>query len=154
MTLPDPCGCAERSRRASRLTTTLPHDSTAPGRARMLVSEFIGSSSLREDALQVASELTANAVRHGQPPCLLSISADDRDLRIEVSQANDLATDGQPVLRDDRFGLHLVAALSQSWGTSVEREHGHTVRRTVWAQIANSTSSGPSPARLGSPSQG
>jgi len=143
------------------LTEVLPADLTAPARARALVAECVGSSSvgrvaLQQDALQVVSELTANAVLHGEPPYQLQVSAQPDSVRIEITQNQGREPGTYPKIRADRLGLQLVAALSQSWGSTTARgdSHGQVVRQTVWAQIDNSTSSGTSPTRLGSPSQG
>ncbi len=159
----------------------LPHDSTAPARARAVVWEIAGLSPAAQDAAQIASELTANAVLYGQPPVLLQVSREHRFLRIEISQteisqrempqskiphAESVRSEcsqgagpgwnAQPVIRADRFGLQLVAALSNTWGTSLDCEGGDTgsVRRTVWAQIDESQSSGPSSTSVGRPSHG
>ena len=145
------------------VTVLLPQNTTAPAHARALItkvaSTLVDGHSLAhdviQDAAQVASELTANAVRHGQPPFHLRVSRQRTSLRVEVSQSDDRSRSTHPVLRADRFGLQLVTAMSQAWGTSLDDDGltGDGARRTVWAQIA-SPSSGTSPARLGSPSQG
>lgn len=148
----------ELSASATCVTELLPQDTTAPARARALIARYEGqglAQGLVQDAAQVASELSANAVRHGQPPFRITITRERASLRIEVSQGDDRKRDTRPVIRADRFGLQLVAAMTQAWGTSLDDDGvgGHGARRTVWAQI-ESTPSGTSAARLGSPSQG
>lgn len=163
MNTPDRSSLTEHGSSRACVTELLSQDTTAAARARALVAQVARTTlqgrrlaeEVMQDAAQVASELAANAVRHGNPPVLLRVSRAPAGLRIEVSQRDDGVRDRRPVIRSDRFGLQLVAALSQSWGTSLDSEHpaGRGGRRIVWAQI-ESTSSGTSAPRLGSPSQG
>ncbi|SER24019.1 hypothetical protein SAMN05216188_109102 [Lentzea xinjiangensis] len=69
-----------------------------------------------EDVVLVVNELTTNAVRHGSGHPIVRLVASQDRMWVEV--ADDAATPlGQCA---DRWGVQLVARLSQSWGV-VER---------------------------------
>ncbi|GIG34624.1 ATP-binding protein [Cellulomonas pakistanensis] len=84
-----------------------------------------------ENMVLVASELATNALQHGLPPTVLSLSADDLDYLLDVCDT-DLET--TPVLAGERpsgaggFGLLIAHRLSQEvgWYTTDETKH-------VWA---------------------
>ncbi|PPK92858.1 PAS domain-containing protein [Kineococcus xinjiangensis] len=80
----------------------------------------------------LASELLANAVRHARTPAQLRLQQAPREILLEVSDglgveplvraADEEATGGR--------GMHLVAALSQRWGT-----HSAAEGKTVWCAV-------------------
>lgn len=99
--------------------------------ARLLVVEQLRSWGLPfEDAAQVVAELCANAVTHGRVPgrdfhLALSVTARGR-VRVEVSDTRADRLPGEP-----RYGLSIVAALAERWGTSP----GPAPRKSVWAEL-------------------
>ena len=75
-----------------RVHENLPHDSTAPRRARAVVRDTLTHWQLVElidDAELASSELVTNALKHGLPPVVLEICQSTSSLRITVS-------DGRP----------------------------------------------------------
>jgi anti-sigma regulatory factor (Ser/Thr protein kinase) len=87
-----------------------------------------------EDAVLVVTELVANVVDHARTACVVTISRDGPDLRIDVE---DYDPCGVPTLRalDPRAlrgrGLAMIAAVSASWGVTVRRG-----AKSVWAVLA------------------
>lgn len=118
-------------------TTSLPADLTAAGAARTLIRTWLprwGLSHLQDDAELVASELVANAMRHGAAPVTLTIGSNEGHLVLAVEdaaatllpiprQASDEATGGR--------GMILIGALSARWGCSAG-----TYSKVVWAELA------------------
>lgn len=107
-------------------------------KARSLVRERLGRSSLRQDvrddAVLVISELFTNAVVHTgsvEVVCRLRVGQDSVYLAV-VDQGLDLVG---PHVRapdtDGGRGLLLVSALAEEWG--VDDEHG--AGRVVWAVL-------------------
>jgi anti-sigma regulatory factor (Ser/Thr protein kinase) len=119
----------------------LPEDLTAASAARGHVTDALTEVGVTDDALDdavlVASELAANAARHGRPPFILSIQLLDRQVRITVGDHGD---SGGPVLADadgavdtdsgHGRGLALVTALSRAIGWSRSG-----ARLDVWADL-------------------
>ncbi|MEV7862949.1 ATP-binding protein [Streptomyces hirsutus] len=101
--------------------------------------------SICDDAVQIASELVANAVRHGQPDTVsaedpqagvwLAFSLRPRTLLCVVrdpSWQRPRLTAPQPMAEGHR-GLPIVNALSNKWGwTTTPQAQG----KTVWARVA------------------
>lgn len=105
--------------------------------ARRFVREMAGAAVSREvldDALLLTSELVTNAVRHGSPedPIELTVSVDDRTLRISVRDRGPGFDPNEPGVRSEGggWGLDLVRRLSSRWG--VDRGGTGT---DVWFQI-------------------
>ncbi|MFE9255012.1 ATP-binding protein [Streptomyces sp. NPDC006879] len=108
--------------------------------ARLLSVEQLRSWSLgfvSDPAAQIVAELATNAVTHGRVPgrdFRLALAASSTTLRIEVT---DTRVDLLPALlastarTETGRGLHLVAALADSWGVT----EGPPPRKTVWAQL-------------------
>ncbi len=115
---------------------SLPRDPTSPAVARRQISRFATEHQVDdpETVLLVASELVTNAVLHGAEPIELRVDLDDRRLRIEVSDSNpDPSTVAERERTPDRpggWGLHIVASLTERWGTD-RHDHG----KTVWVEI-------------------
>jgi hypothetical protein len=94
-----------------------------------------GRRAAAEDVLLVVSELVTNACLHAGGPDELCIAADDKVLRIQVS---DRGT-GQPAPRTPHragrpggHGMFIVQRLSLDWG--VVRTPG-VAGKTVWATV-------------------
>jgi serine/threonine-protein kinase RsbW len=99
---------------------------STPKQARRFVEECMiswGMSGVSEPVLLAVSELTTNAVTHGDGPITLTLSTKDDRVRVEVE--NEGA--GTPVLRKPDperqvtggWGLHLVDTLTDDWGIDV-----------------------------------
>ncbi len=120
----------------SKIVVPLARSSDSPAFARRTVSAFLADEGLQELIASVAlivSELTTNAVLHGQDPIELSAIREGDALRIEVFDGNpctDRAT-ATPELHSSGRGLDIVAALAQQWGIAEE-----VGGKTVWAVCA------------------
>ena len=118
---------AHSSRRA------LPHDRTAPAAARELARAAVDGQGCIDDVELVASELAANAVRHGAGANELRITVERATVLVEVTHD---AGATRPVLRavepgsSGGHGLQIVTALAAEWGWD---EDGTRLR--VWAVI-------------------
>jgi anti-sigma regulatory factor (Ser/Thr protein kinase) len=100
----------------------LPHSASSVRPARRLAGEQLehwGFGHHRETAELLVSELVTNAIRHGDGPIHLTVTAQDGTLRFEVE---DEAADAVPQIRpvgvtdEGGRGLHLVCMLSSRWG--------------------------------------
>lgn len=98
----------------------LPADTTAPRLARTTVADQVGDDPRLQDLLLCVSEVVTNAVLHARSPGELRVRREGDRLVVEV-------TDGDPRLPARRQhdlqaptgrGLHLLDALTRSWGTS------------------------------------
>ncbi|MGH3367061.1 MAG: ATP-binding protein [Nocardioidaceae bacterium] len=90
---------------------------------------------LVEVAELVVSELVTNAVVHGQGDIGLFVSADERIVRIEVSDAG--AREPRLSTHDDQHdqsgrGLSIVQELARAWGVETQQ---HTNGKTVWCEL-------------------
>jgi len=112
---------------------SLPGDHSAARAARRHVGEELAEWPQVDDIELVASELTTNAVRHGQPPIHLALDLLDGTVRVTVSN---LAGDGEPAVQQSANdaghgrGLSMVRALADDWGWSREGDRLH-----VWADF-------------------
>ncbi|MFD5858752.1 ATP-binding protein [Streptomyces chartreusis] len=101
--------------------------------------------SICDDAVQIASELVANAVRHGQPDpaapdsvqtgVWLAFTLRPRTLLCVVrdpSQLHPRLTAPQP-MAEHHHGLPIVDALSNTWGWTTEAQ---ARGKSVWARVA------------------
>ena len=116
-------------------TTSLPGEPGSVPTARRWVRSALTSWGLPDTgwtAAQVVSELATNVMLHARSAFTLTVSLDDRRVRLEVE-------DGSPVtLQARRYGatattgrgLHIVESLSLEWG-SAPRDGG----KTVWALL-------------------
>ncbi|AEM86363.1 ATP-binding protein [Streptomyces violaceusniger] len=133
--------------------------------ARRLVSHRLAQwgypydSGPNETTTLIASELAANAVRHGRVPgrdfhVRLTAPLDDAPgtIRIEVS---DTRTEKRPTLTaaapdaETGRGLYLVSRLAERW--AVGPRSGGGPGKTVWAEIATEHKPGSDPGPLQRP---
>lgn len=98
--------------------------------------------SICDDAVQIASELVANAVRHGRPSVAdseqagvwLAFTLRPRTLLCVVRDPSELSprlTAPQPLAERHR-GLPIVNALSNTWGWTTEPQ---AQGKSVWARV-------------------
>ncbi|MBV9164470.1 MAG: ATP-binding protein [Pseudonocardiales bacterium] len=115
----------------------LPLHNTAPAAARLLVRESCAlwsvPQTVREIAELISSELVSNAVEHAHSSSRLTLTCTTSALRISVRDYRPAPIPrprpldiGAPRGR----GLHLVAALAQTWGTNQ-----HPDGKTIWATV-------------------
>jgi anti-sigma regulatory factor (Ser/Thr protein kinase) len=120
---------------------TLPSTEQAPGVARRFVRDAGGDWPERvlEAALLVVSEAVTNAVRHGSGRIQLCVAADDRLVRIEVTDEGPQLplhrSASEDALGDGGRGLHLLDALTTRWGSA---PRGDAPGKTVWMEIGRS----------------
>lgn len=123
---------------ASREVLTLVPSRRAPARARQAVLAFaMGSVSAEtaETAELLASELVTNALMHGtgQITVLMEYDADGLGVTVcDDEPALPALPDPDPLSLGGR-GLHLVAALADTWG--VTPNHG-APGKGVWFRLA------------------
>ena len=123
--------------RDGQAAVELPQELASVRTARQFVDEMLVEwkiDELRDDALLVVSELTANAITHAQSSCLLRLSVNDSALRIEVVDTGEGTPEPQPSssTKEHGRGLHLIAALTTAWGMEVIPGEG----KLVWAELA------------------
>ena len=115
----------------------LPADLSAARVAREHVEAFLDERSIAgeisKDLVLIASELAANAIRHGAPPALLCVSHEHGRIRITVS--NHGGSPDPRVLSPDPEsghgrGLAIVETLADDVGWSRDGD-----RLDVWAEI-------------------
>lgn len=116
----------------------LPGDSSAGRVAREHVALDLGQRGLpdqvTDDAVLIASELAANAVRHGQPPVLLRLDYGADVVRITVSNHGSspdpriLTADTES---DHGRGLAMVEAMARRVGWERDGD-----RLDVWAEVS------------------
>lgn len=116
----------------------LPDDLTAARAARAHVADALASRGVpdatADDVILVASELAANALRHGSPPALLRLEYGDGRIRVTVSnhggssdpQIMDAAADA-----GHGRGLAMVQDLAEEVGWKRDGD-----RLDVWAEVA------------------
>jgi anti-sigma regulatory factor (Ser/Thr protein kinase) len=115
----------------------LPVDASAAAAGRTLVREAYMAWLLPRDICEaaelLANELVSNAVEHAQTCSRLTISYTGAAFRVAVRDYCPVPIRPRPMDIEARRGrgLHLVAALAQSWG--VDR---HPNGKTVWANLA------------------
>jgi anti-sigma regulatory factor (Ser/Thr protein kinase) len=102
-------------------TIVLPNSEYAPRLARRCVGEFTGDEDVHQvlaPLTLIASELVANAVKHGSAPIELRLDHGDGVVTIEVGDGDPTA---QPLLRTANcdgggWGLRIVETLAREWG--------------------------------------
>jgi signal transduction histidine kinase len=129
------------------------------GRRRLSAALHDGARPDRADEAAVQTltlafeELVSNALRHGRPPVIVSVTATDHFWLLQVSDAAGDLPPTAAVGRDPAqggLGLHLVAELTLDHGWRVDADGG----KTVWASVLfNEPQAGPgasdAPARPG-----
>jgi anti-sigma regulatory factor (Ser/Thr protein kinase) len=117
---------------------TLPEDLTAARVAREHVTAFLAERRVPEgtadDLVLIASELAANAIRHGAPPASLRLDDDHGRIRVTVSNHGD-APDPRVLTADlssgHGRGLAMVETMADEVGWSREGD-----RLDVWAEVS------------------
>ncbi|MDG9709479.1 ATP-binding protein [Streptomyces sp. DH10] len=101
--------------------------------------------SICDDAVQIASELVANAVRHGRPDTAtpegrqaevwLALALRPRTLLCVVRDPSQLRPRLTPphLMAERNRGLPIVNALSNTWGWTTDAQ---TPGKSVWARVA------------------
>ena len=103
------------------------------------MEEFADDSGAGEDEkgalVVIASELVTNAIMHGAPPITLSVSYNEGEITVEVSDGDPRVENVGVPLTDEATpggrGLRVVAALADRWGTRRSQPG-----KTVWAARA------------------
>lgn len=131
-----------RTVRSAEITLD-PHPASV-GRARRWLShqlEAWGLENLDYDASVVLSELVTNAVLHAKTQIELTLSH-DKTLRLEVRDSSlaPPAARGAGSSSSTGRGLHLVAALTTSWGYDTSGDG-----KVVWAEFGDVDTSEGSP---------
>lgn len=112
----------------------LPRDPTSPARAREIVRTTIGpelEDQALERALLTASELTTNALKHGEGRIELRLGRHDGRVRIEVIDEGSGAVGAirrQASSQGGGWGLRIVDELATRWGCFEGTTH-------VWAEL-------------------
>lgn len=112
----------------------LPHDASAPGAARRLVSEQLAAWNLPDDTGDatelIVSELVTNAVRYGSPPVKLRLIL-DRGLTCEIWDAGTTVPHMKYAGAADESGrgLFIISQLATLWGTRYAPQG-----KTVWSE--------------------
>jgi anti-sigma regulatory factor (Ser/Thr protein kinase) len=108
----------------------------APALARSFVKDELrpaASASQLGDIAMIVSELVTNAVRAGAESIEVSVTLDDGEVRIEVTDS----VEGWPTVREAAEdegtgrGLPLVAAIAERWGVDPNDPTG----KHVWATV-------------------
>ena len=103
----------------------------------MFVASVLEAEGLEatDEVLLVASELVTNAVRHGDGEIEVRVDVGPRGVRLEVLDEGGVTVPEppgvMPVNSPGGWGLHLVRALAQAWGSGFD-PHGRTL---VWAEV-------------------
>jgi anti-sigma regulatory factor (Ser/Thr protein kinase) len=106
--------------------------------ARAFVASAVEAQDMAasDDLLLVTSELVTNAVRHGDGEVEVRVEVGPATVRIEVVDDGDVVVPEPPAVipvdGPGGWGLHLVRAVSQAWGSGLDA-HGRTL---VWAEVA------------------
>lgn len=126
-------GAATADRRDSRLD--LPASLTSGRDARYFLRTILlawDAGDLLDDAQLLTTELVNNAVVHASSAVRLRLRLTARCLRVEVTDNGTGVLHRQHSRLDDTRGrgLHLVEALSTSWGTAADRGG-----KVVWFEL-------------------
>ena len=104
----------------------------APADARDFVRDRLSTRDRIDDLVLMVSELVTNAVRHGpRGRVFLRLIESKESLRVEVQQLHETATTLNGKKPRSGFGLKIVEALSDAWGTGDPDWAG------VWFEIRN-----------------
>lgn len=109
----------------------------APATGRLLVREACSVWSMpqtvREIAEVVANKLVSNAVEHAYSSCRLTVTCTESAFRVSVRDHRPMPIPHPRPIDINAFrgrGLHLVAALAQTWGVDP-----HPDGKTIWANL-------------------
>ena len=115
-----------------RAATLLPADASSARAARRFVRESLSpwgiSAAVIEDAQLLVSELTTNAVRHGQGAITVTVTLTVTTLRVGVQDASDVEPQRRVADLQDEGGrgIWLVDAMSTRHGTTQHPGAGKT----------------------------
>jgi anti-sigma regulatory factor (Ser/Thr protein kinase) len=132
-------GRAEPSSDVRRLEVVVASGLDAPATARAAVAAWLSpqvADQVLSDAQLLVSELVTNRVRHAQlasdATVRVSVEICDGFVRLEVEDPGDVALGAVAPDREHGggFGLFLVEALAQRWGSNHDRT------TCVWAELA------------------
>jgi anti-sigma regulatory factor (Ser/Thr protein kinase) len=124
---------------AGRLEVVVASGLDAPAAARAAVTAWLSpqvADQVLDDAQLLVSELVTNSVRHAQlaagATVRVSVEICDGFVRLEVEDPGDVALGAVAPDREHGggFGLFLVEALAQRWGSK------HEGTTCVWAELA------------------
>jgi anti-sigma regulatory factor (Ser/Thr protein kinase) len=121
--------------RRPRLERRFPLDPKSAGAARQFVldSEASAEDDVRFRLGTVVSEIVTNVILHARTAFVVSVSSDDENIHVEVSDLSDRL----PVKRSyDELsvtgrGLHIVEAMTDRWGVRPGASG-----KTVWFEMA------------------
>jgi anti-sigma regulatory factor (Ser/Thr protein kinase) len=114
------------------MRVALPADASALALARSLVRDAVDdalSEADRQDLEVIATELVANAVRHGKPPFELHLDFNGA-ARVEVRDHEPGLPEPKSPTAEGGYGLMLIEALSRRWGATPLRSG-----KVVWAEL-------------------
>jgi anti-sigma regulatory factor (Ser/Thr protein kinase) len=117
-----------------RFTETFEPEAVTVGAARRFVIAALESGGLPlGDVPLLVSELASNAVLHARSAFTVTIRADDRRVRVEVTDGNSRlpVLAAAPITALSGRGLALLQALASSWGVEPRSESG----KTVWFEV-------------------
>jgi anti-sigma regulatory factor (Ser/Thr protein kinase) len=118
-----------------------PRDPNSVRRARRFAVDALRgeASALVETVELMVSELATNAIVHARAPFRVTVTVDEREVRVEVADGGG----GLPRVRDitpespSGRGLHIVGSLGDSWGV----EDGPD-GKTVWFVVGRAPGRG------------
>jgi anti-sigma regulatory factor (Ser/Thr protein kinase) len=113
-----------------RLARTL----DASKQARAVVSEALGDALDRDrisDLALVVGELVNNAVRHGREPMGLRVIRRGHGVRVELHDGSTELPRFTEPRPQGGFGMHLISALADRWGTDRYDDRG----KRVWVEF-------------------
>jgi hypothetical protein len=96
---------------------------------RRFVERALGDRPIVGDVILVASELSANVIRHARTDFTVAIHVEGEMIRIEVSDGSSVIPAVED-LTDSYRGLRLVESVSDDWGVE-STDSG----KTVWAEF-------------------
>ena len=109
-------------------------------RARQVTTEFLReriSARALGDVLLAVTELVSNALRHGLPPVQLAVTTTTNSVTIAVRDASeDSPHRAMSPTVDGGFGLRIVSAVCEQWGTDLG-----PAGKSVWCRISTEPAS-------------
>jgi anti-sigma regulatory factor (Ser/Thr protein kinase) len=126
---------------------TFAAEAGAVRRSRVLLQQALAgmgvASQLIDDALLVAAELIANAIRHAQTEFTVTVRVRPGVVRLEVFDRDTrppalLGLDSEST---SGRGLHIVAGLASDWGWQTAEDDDGISGKRVWAELASGPTS-------------